>query len=136
LKDIASLKSPSVVHTFQKGAVLKDFVVIGPSEVYEGETVQFLGIAIYINPDNTLAARNVTTDNVSEFALLSGDFNLDGSIDVVDLSILATYYGKPANGWIQGDTNLDGKTDLMDLSLMASNYGTRYRDPPVWHISP
>ncbi|QDU72156.1 dockerin type I domain-containing protein [Mucisphaera calidilacus] len=82
-----------------------------------------------------------------------GDMNLDGRVDVADLSMLARYFGTlPTdligqdlnsdgvyddldveiilaeypllrNGWSHGNFNLDDNVDLLDLSILASNFG-------------
>ncbi|MEQ9454858.1 MAG: family 10 glycosylhydrolase [Phycisphaeraceae bacterium] len=55
-----------------------------------------------------------------------GDANLDGSIDLVDLSILAANFNQPiptAGGWTNADFNASGTIDLIDLSLLAANFG-------------
>ncbi|WP_428386139.1 dockerin type I domain-containing protein [Mucisphaera sp.] len=58
-------------------------------------------------------------------SVIDGDANLDGTVDLIDLSALATNFGT-SNGrfWDQGDFNLDGTVDLIDLSLLATNFGT------------
>ncbi|MEQ9460426.1 MAG: family 16 glycosylhydrolase [Phycisphaeraceae bacterium] len=52
----------------------------------------------------------------------SGDTNLDGRVDLVDLSVLAGNFDGPA-GWEEGDFNADGVADLIDLSLLAGTFG-------------
>jgi len=64
---------------------------------------------------------NVYTKNAT--ALLPGDANGDGKVDVVDLGIVATSYGKTGKSWSQGDFNGDTKVDVVDLGILASNYG-------------
>ncbi len=58
----------------------------------------------------------------SLYVNLPGDANSDGSVDVLDLSILATNYGGTGQ-WGQGDYNNDGDIDVLDLSILATNYG-------------
>jgi hypothetical protein len=60
-----------------------------------------------------------------------GDTNLDRKVDVTDLGILATNYGKNVpNGILQGDFNNDGKVDVTDLGLLATDYGLGTSGPP------
>ncbi len=69
---------------------------------------------------------NVLTDSDSvtlEADALGGDANLDATVDVLDLSLLATNYGSAGN-WSQGDYNGDGVIDVLDLSILATNYGS------------
>ena len=55
--------------------------------------------------------------------LLPGDANLDGTVNVQDLAILAANYRKQVTGgWLQGDFNNDGVVDVKDLALLAANY--------------
>ena len=59
--------------------------------------------------------------------LLPGDANLDGTVDVQDLAILAANYRKQVTGgWTQGDFNNDGVVDIQDLALLAANYRHSY----------
>ena len=51
-----------------------------------------------------------------------GDVNKDGLVDVFDLSILLSAYGKPTTEC--SDINRDGKVDMTDLSVLLTNYGT------------
>jgi hypothetical protein len=56
--------------------------------------------------------------------VVSGDANLDGSVDVGDLGILAANYGGTGKSWNQGDFNNDGLVDVGDLGILAAHYGT------------
>ncbi len=60
---------------------------------------------------------------------LPGDINLDGSIDILDLSILATNYGSQHARWTDGDLSNDDVVDILDLSLLATHYGTSANNP-------
>ena len=50
----------------------------------------------------------------------SGDVNRDNAVDLLDLSLIAGYWGKN-NG--DADLNSDGTVDLLDLSILAANWG-------------
>jgi len=50
-----------------------------------------------------------------------GDINGDGNVNLVDMSILLSTYGKVTN--LKADLNADGKVDLKDLSILLSNFG-------------
>ena len=52
-----------------------------------------------------------------------GDLNSDGLVNITDLSILLSNYGKPATP-SQGDINGDGNCTILDLSILLSKYGT------------
>ncbi len=55
---------------------------------------------------------------------VDGDANDSGQVDIVDLAMLAGFYGI-GNGarWDQGDFNFDGAVDIVDLAMLAGNYG-------------
>ncbi len=56
--------------------------------------------------------------------LIPGDANKDGKVNVVDLGILATNYGKTSGtSWETGDFNDDGNVNVVDLGILATNYG-------------
>ncbi|MEQ9460708.1 MAG: hypothetical protein RIG82_07140 [Phycisphaeraceae bacterium] len=57
-----------------------------------------------------------------------GDSNLDGAVDLIDLSTLASNFGGIA-GWSGGSFNGFGAVDLIDLSVLASNFG--FGGPPA-----
>jgi len=59
-----------------------------------------------------------------------GDFNLDGKVDVTDLTRLSTDYGT-GDTWAKGNANryIDLLTDTTDLTILATYYGTGPADP-------
>jgi hypothetical protein len=80
------------------------------------------------NPNFDLTADRLTnTDDLTRLVneLLNttfGDTNLDGAVDLIDLSILATHFNTSNTGWEQGDFNADNTVDLIDLSTLAANF--------------
>lgn len=55
--------------------------------------------------------------------IIPGDVDLDGDVDLADLSVLAASYGLSDGGvWTAGDFDLDGDIDLADLAVLAANY--------------
>jgi hypothetical protein len=57
--------------------------------------------------------------------VVTGDANLDGVVDVIDLGLLATNYGGSTDIiWNNGDFNADGVVDVIDLGLLATYYGS------------
>jgi hypothetical protein len=85
-----------------------------------GTTDTFLGTTV---DKNTVVARFT----------LSGDLNLDGSVDFLDLAKLAQSYNVTdgTRQWSTGDVNYDGNTDFLDLAKMAQNYNTALGAPAV-----
>jgi T5SS/PEP-CTERM-associated repeat protein len=57
---------------------------------------------------------------------LTGDANLDGSVDFLDLARLAQNYNMTSGTrtWSAGDFNNDGNVDFLDLARLAQNYNT------------
>ena len=53
-----------------------------------------------------------------------GDANLDGVVDVNDLTSVLTNFNQSAgsNGWNLGDFNGDGKVDVNDLTILLTHY--------------
>jgi hypothetical protein len=54
---------------------------------------------------------------------LPGDANLDGRVDINDLTIVLTNYGQTGMTWTQGDFTDDGKVDINDLTIVLTRYG-------------
>ena len=54
---------------------------------------------------------------------LPGDANLDGKVDISDLSILASHFSQATTaGFADGDFDGNGVVDISDLTLLASNF--------------
>ena len=79
--------------------------------------------------DGTFASFTVTsfgTYAVTGVAVMPGDANRDGRVDINDLTVVLSDWGRTGATWTQGDFNGDGKVDLNDLSIVVSNYGATY----------
>lgn len=55
--------------------------------------------------------------------LLRGDANGDGNVDLLDLDILGTNFGRTSVGYSGGDFNGDNVVDLLDLDILGSEFG-------------
>jgi hypothetical protein len=66
----------------------------------------------------------ISFEGMVTLPLTTGDANLDGLVDVIDLGLLATNYGGTTDvTWDLGDFNADGVIDVIDLGLLATYYG-------------
>ena len=52
-----------------------------------------------------------------------GDANLDYEVNLLDLGLLADYWGVTDPTRSQGDLNRDGEVNLLDLGILASSWG-------------
>ena len=55
-------------------------------------------------------------------AVLAGDANLDGTVDINDLSIVLANYDQTGMTWSQGDFTGTGTVDINDLTIVLANY--------------
>lgn len=70
---------------------------------------------------------HITDDDLTlEATALGGDANLDGTVDLTDLTILAINFETPmeTRRWRKADFNNDGLTNLTDLTILAINFGS------------
>ncbi|QDU70947.1 hypothetical protein [Mucisphaera calidilacus] len=81
-----------------------------------------------VAPSMSLAVIYDNLQNVIAIAALPGDANLDGKVDLLDLSALASSFGDLGT-WASGDFDGNGKVDLLDLSILAGNFGQTYSIP-------
>jgi Dockerin type I domain/PEP-CTERM motif len=82
---------------------------------------------------DTFLGTTVDKSTVIARYTLSGDLNLDGVVDFLDLARLAQSYNVTdgSRQWATGDVNYDGNTDFLDLAKMAQNYNTALGAPAV-----
>ena len=52
-----------------------------------------------------------------------GDANLDGKVDVNDLTIVLAHFGQSGASWASGDFTGDGKVDVNDLTIVLAHFG-------------
>ena len=64
---------------------------------------------------------------------LPGDANLDGRVDINDLTIVLAHYGQTGTTWAKGEFTGDGTVDINDLTIVLAHYGqTPARQPGRW----
>ncbi len=66
----------------------------------------------------------VFTNSATAPAVVSGDANVDGSVDLTDLSIVLNNFGSAASNWTNGNFDGAGTVDLTDLSDVLNNFGS------------
>jgi probable HAF family extracellular repeat protein len=54
---------------------------------------------------------------------ISGDANLDGRVDVNDLTIVLAHFGQSGMTWTEGEFTGSGTVDVNDLTIVLANYG-------------
>lgn len=59
----------------------------------------------------------------------SGDANLDGVVNSLDLNAVATNFGSSSTEWDQGDFTYDGIVNLLDFNALAMNFGSSLPAP-------
>ena len=108
--------------------------------VYNGSaTVSLNSLAVVANPFANLQAATSISNNGEYIvgygpvngvlhgflltAALPGDANLDGRVDVNDLTIVLSHFGQSGMGWSQGEFTGDGMVDVNDLTIVLSQFG-------------
>jgi T5SS/PEP-CTERM-associated repeat protein len=61
---------------------------------------------------------------ISSTAILPGDANIDGRVDINDLTTVLTSYNQTGQSWSTGDFIGDGTVDINDLTIVLTNYNT------------
>ena len=85
-----------------------------------------LGIAEATDYNSSFPAtfRGQTIDSTSVLIryTVSGDANLDGTVNLTDFTILAANFNGSSKRWAQGDFNYSGNVALTDFTFLASNF--------------
>jgi hypothetical protein len=63
-----------------------------------------------------------TTGNVT-LTILDGDANLDGKVDINDLTVVLAHYNQTGMTWTQGEFTGSGTVDINDLTIVLADYG-------------
>ena len=57
---------------------------------------------------------------------LSGDANLDGRVDINDLTVVLANYNQAGMVWSNGEFTGDGTVDINDLTIVLANYNNTF----------
>ena len=82
-----------------------------------------------INDSGQITGSATDSNSVSHAFVLSlpqalpGDANLDGTVDINDLTIVLAHYGQTGTTWAQGEFTGDGTVDINDLTIVLAHYG-------------
>lgn len=70
----------------------------------------------------TTSSVSVTVANTFK----QGDINIDNAVNILDLSILLSNWGRTSSTWtnVRADLNEDGTVTVLDLSVLLSKWGT------------
>jgi hypothetical protein len=80
----------------------------------------------YDTSNNAATSATITVTTSGGSAILAADINQDGHVNFLDLSALASNYGKSGSAITiaRADINGDGTVNFLDLSALASKYGS------------
>ena len=70
---------------------------------------------------------------ISEPAQLPEDVNRDGVVNIIDLTLVASNFGKTGSN--DADVNGDGVVNIIDLTLVAAAFGNTASAPEVRHLN-
>jgi uncharacterized protein (DUF2141 family) len=76
-----------------------------------------------VTGDDTTGFSVWLTNSANLTMAAPGDANGDGRVDINDLTIVLTNYGRTGMTWTQGEFTGDGKVDINDLTIVLTNYG-------------
>ena len=57
---------------------------------------------------------------------LPGDANLDGRVDINDLTVVLANYNQAGMVWSNGEFTGDGTVDINDLTIVLANYNNTF----------
>ena len=57
---------------------------------------------------------------------IPGDANLDGKVDINDLTVVLANYNQTGMSWSQGEFTGDGTVDINDLTIVLAHYNQSF----------
>ena len=102
-------------------------VVVKPS------TVQLTNVLL---TDSSGGSSVPQTENaeITEPPQLPADVNKDGIVNIIDLTLVASNFGKTRPN--AADVNGDGVVNIIDLTLVAAAFGNTAAAPEIWSLDP
>ncbi len=88
---------------------------------YVGETPEFYQLFGYATPPPFPATLTAMPALVLRQSL-PGDANLDGTVDINDLTIVLAHYNQTGMTWTTGDFTGDGTVDINDLTIVLAHF--------------
>ena len=70
---------------------------------------------------------------ITEPSQLPEDVNQDGVVNIIDLTLVASNFGKTGSN--DADVNSDGVVNIIDLTLVAAAFGNTAAAPEVRHLN-
>ncbi len=70
---------------------------------------------------------------ITESSLLPEDVNEDGVVNIIDLTLVASNFGK--QGTNDADVNGDGVVNIIDLMLVDAAFGNTASAPEIWSLN-
>ena len=70
---------------------------------------------------------------ITEPPQLPADVNQDGVVNIIDLTLVASNFGK--TGQNAADVNQDGVVNIIDLTLVAAAFGDTAAAPEIWSLN-
>jgi len=65
---------------------------------------------------------NIDTNSILVTVAFKGDANLDGVVDILDLTTVANHWQQSVTDWSQGDFDHSNFVDIQDLTAVANNW--------------
>ena len=87
--------------------------------------ITILLLTTYLTLTNFLSIGYTQEINLDQ--LQSSDVNVDGAVNILDLTLVAAHFGTTpvAAQPLNPDVNGDGTVNILDLTLVASHFGSR-----------
>ena len=101
-----------------------------------GAKAQIIAGQIFTSSAGALGYMDAGGGNVEIRFTLSGDANLDGTVNSGDFALLAANYGKYGQFWNAGDFNYDGTVNALDFNAIATNFGDVLSGPELAMLVP